>query len=193
MNSAFYLAFQVILMQLLTQHQIEQCGTACHELLQCAENDSTFLPSIITGDETSVYGCDPEIEQMFLQWKIPLSPRLKEVRQVLSRIKSMLIAFFDVEGLEHHEFLSQGHNMDHTVYRMILQCLSGAVWKQPHRWSFDTWFLHQDGAPCHGALSVREFLAKHSIPVVHHPPYSPYLAPYDVLILSRLRRTLKRK
>jgi hypothetical protein len=38
------------------------------------------------------------------------------------------------------------------------------------------WFLHHDNAPCHAAPSVREFLAKHIIPVVPHAPYSPDLA-----------------
>jgi orotate phosphoribosyltransferase-like protein len=35
---------------LLTQDQTEHRATACHELLQHAENDATFLPSFITGD-----------------------------------------------------------------------------------------------------------------------------------------------
>jgi hypothetical protein len=40
---------------------------------------------------------------------------------------------------------------------------------------------------------VREFLAKHSIPVVHHPPYSPDLAPCDFFLFHRLKSTLKGK
>jgi hypothetical protein len=50
--------------RLLTQDQTEQRATACHELLQRAENNSTFLPSIITGDGSWVYGYDPETKQM---------------------------------------------------------------------------------------------------------------------------------
>jgi hypothetical protein len=38
------------------------------------------------------------------------------------------------------------------------------------------------------ALSVREFLAKHSIPVVPHPPYSS-----DFSLFPRLMSTLKGK
>jgi len=33
----------------------------------------------------------------------------------------------DVEGLVHHEFVSRGHSMNHTVYKMVLQCLQDAV------------------------------------------------------------------
>jgi transposase len=42
-------------------------------------------------------------------------------------------------------------------------------------------------------LSVREFLAKHSIFVVPHPPYSPDLAPCDFFLFPRLKSTLKGK
>jgi hypothetical protein len=36
-------------------------------------------------------------------------------------------------------------------------------------------------------------LAKHSIPVVPYPPYSPDLAPWDFFLFSRLKSTLKGK
>jgi hypothetical protein len=88
--------------RLLTQDQTERCATPSCELLQCAENDATFLPSIITGDESWVYGCDPETKQMSSQWKTLSSPRPQNARQVWSNVKTKLITFFDVEGLMHH-------------------------------------------------------------------------------------------
>jgi hypothetical protein len=46
--------------------------------------------------------------------------------------------------------------------------------------------------PCHAALSVREFLAKHSIPMV--PPSAlPNLTPCDFFLFPRLKSTLKEK
>jgi hypothetical protein len=68
--------------RLLTQDKTEHRATACRELLQRAENNATFLPSIITGDESWVYGYDPETKQMSSQWKTPSSPRLKKAMQV---------------------------------------------------------------------------------------------------------------
>jgi hypothetical protein len=109
--------------QLLTQDQTEHRATANRELLQRAENDATFLPSIITGDESRVYGYDPDTKQMSSQWKTPLSPWSKNARQVRSNVKTMLIAFFDAEGLVHHEFLPQHQTMNQTVYISILQRL----------------------------------------------------------------------
>jgi transposase len=106
----------------------------------------------------------------------------------------MLFAFFDAEGLVHHEFLLQRQTMNQTVYITVLQRLRDAVRrKRPHRLSSGTCLLHHDNAPCHAALSVREFLAKHSIPVVPHPPYLPDLAPYDFFLFPRLKSTLKGK
>jgi hypothetical protein len=98
--------------RLLTQDQTEHRATACRELLQRAENDVTYLPSIITGDELWVYGYNPETKQMSSQWKMLLSPWLKKVRQVRSNVKIMLIAFFDAEGLVYQEFLPQCQTMN---------------------------------------------------------------------------------
>jgi hypothetical protein len=106
----------------------------------------------------------------------------------------MMIAFFDAEGLVHPKFLSQCQTMNQTVYITVLQRLRDAVRrKRPHKQISGTRLLHHDNAPCHVALSVREFLAKHSIPVVLHPPYAPDLAPCDFFLFPRLKSTLKGK
>jgi histone-lysine N-methyltransferase SETMAR len=165
----------------------------CRELLQRAENDATLLPSFITEDESWVYDCDPETKQMSSQWKKPSSLRPKKAKQVRSNVETMLIAFFDVEGLVHHEFLPQRQTMNQTVYITVLQRLRDAVrWKRPHKWSPGTWILHNN-KPCHAALTVTEFLAKDSIPVVPHPLYSPDLAPCDFFLFPWLKSNLTGK
>jgi AraC-like DNA-binding protein len=73
--------------RLLTQDQTEHRAIACRELLQRAENDATLLPSIITGDESWIYGYDSETEQISSQWKTPSSLRPKKARQVRSNVK----------------------------------------------------------------------------------------------------------
>jgi transposase len=114
--------------------------------------------------------------------------------KMAARPSMMIIALFDGEGLVHNKFLPQHQTMNKTVYITILQRLQNAVRrKRPHKWSCGTWLLHHDNAPCHAALSVREFLAKHSIPVVPHPPYSPDLVPCNFFLFSRLKSTLKGK
>jgi hypothetical protein len=54
-------------------------------------------------------------------------------------------------------------------------------------------FRYLASAPRHVALSAREFLAKHSIPMVPHWPYSPDVAPCNIFLFPRLKSTLKGK
>jgi hypothetical protein len=65
--------------------------------------------------------------------------------------------------------------------------------KRPHKWSSGTWLLHHNNAQWHMVLSVREFLAKHSMPVVPPQPLWPDLASCDVFLFLRLKSTLKGK
>jgi len=51
--------------------------------------------------------------------------------------------------------------------------------------------LHNDNAPVHDALRVREFLAKNSITKMHHPPYLPDITPCDFWLFPKLKNALK--
>ena len=46
--------------RILTADQMQQCVSVCTELRQLASDDETFLSRVITGDESWVYGYDPE-------------------------------------------------------------------------------------------------------------------------------------
>jgi hypothetical protein len=48
------------------------------ELHQIASDDATFLSRLITGDESWIYGYDPETKLQVWQWKNPNSLRLKK-------------------------------------------------------------------------------------------------------------------
>jgi histone-lysine N-methyltransferase SETMAR len=73
--------------RLLSDEQKALRVTVCRELKQQARDNPNFISNIITGDETWVYGYDPETKQQSSQWP-------KKVRQVHSNVKSMLIFFF---------------------------------------------------------------------------------------------------
>nr|CAH7722444.1 unnamed protein product [Callosobruchus chinensis] len=49
----------------------------------------------------------------------------------------------------------------------------------------------QNNAPAHNALSVKQFLAKKSIPVLEHPPYSPDLALCGFYLFPKIKSSLK--
>jgi len=82
--------------RLLTPKQKEHHVAICQDLHQHALDDPSFMSRVITGDESWVYGYDPETKQQSLQWKSPGSPRPKKARQCRTATKSMLIVFFDV-------------------------------------------------------------------------------------------------
>ena len=62
--------------------------------------------------------------------------------------------------------------------------------KRPELWR-NGWILHQDNAPAHNALSVKQFLATENIAVLEHPPYSPDLAPCDFYLFPKINSVLK--
>jgi histone-lysine N-methyltransferase SETMAR len=55
--------------------------------------------------------------------------------------------------------------------------VNGCEKKRTEMWKNGSWILHHDNEPAHKTLSVETFLAKHKIPGLEHPPYSPDLAP----------------
>ncbi|VVC33042.1 Transposase, type 1 [Cinara cedri] len=54
-----------------------------------------------------------------------------------------------------------------------------------------SWILHQDNAPAHNALSVKQYLAGKRTPVLEHAPYSPDLAPCDFILFPKMKSALK--
>jgi hypothetical protein len=61
---------------LLTPEQKEHSVAICQEPRQRAVDDPSFMSRVITGDDSWVYGYDPEIKQQSSQWKSPVSSTL---------------------------------------------------------------------------------------------------------------------
>jgi len=103
----------------------------------------------------------------------------------------MLIAFFDINGVVHHEFIPPGQTVNGHFYMQVLQRLRNAVRRKRHdKWQGE-WFLHHDNAPSHTLLVVQQFLAEESIPVINQPPFSPDLALSDFWLFPTLKMSLK--
>ena len=47
--------------------------------------------------------------------------------------------------------------------------------------------FHKDNTPVHNSILVTDYLTKMGIKTVHHPPYSPDLAPCDFWLFPKLR------
>jgi transposase len=82
----------------------------------------------------------------------------------------------------------------HDFYVAVLRCLQDEVHRKgPEMWTVRSWLLHHNNVPARTALSIRQFLAKHSIPTLPQPSYSPELSPPDFFLFPKLRITFKRK
>lgn len=90
----------------------------------------------------------------------------KNARQDRNNLKSMIITFSDWEGMFHREFIPQGGKVNQLYYLYVLRLLWENVrWKRPHLWE-----AHHDNGPAHTAFSVRQFLARNKMTLIHHPP-----------------------
>jgi len=77
-------------------------------------------------------------------------------------------------------------------HKTVLQRLRDAVQRhRPEKWRSSNWILHHDNAPAHRAVTTNEFLAKHDLSSLPHPPYSPDLAPCDFFLFPQLKKTMK--
>lgn len=82
--------------KVLTEDQKELRLLRCQELLDLIQNEPDFLNSVVTGDESWMFEYDPESKRQSSEWHTKSSPRPKKARMSKSRIKTMLIVFFDV-------------------------------------------------------------------------------------------------
>ena len=134
--------------QLLTEQQKELQKEISEDMLDLANHDPEFINIFITGDETWVYGYNPETKFQSSQWKHPELPRPKKARQARSNVKVMLTCFFDFRGIVHHEYAPEGQTINKEYYLQVLRRLREAVRrKRPDMWAAKNFQLHHDNAP----------------------------------------------
>jgi hypothetical protein len=73
-------------------------------LSQWPTQTKKFFNKIITGDEPWCFARDPETKRQSSEWVGETSPRLKKLKLA----KTMLIIFFDFQGVVHKEFVPEG-------------------------------------------------------------------------------------
>ena len=112
---------------LLNEGQKERCAQVCQDILEQLETEPNLLKRVVTGDESWIFEYDPLTKRQSLEWKSALSPRPKRARVFKFKTKVMLIAFFDVHGIAHAEFLPQGQTINQHIYKDILRRLKRSV------------------------------------------------------------------
>ncbi|UYV60389.1 K02A2.6-like [Cordylochernes scorpioides] len=165
----------------------------CEDMFKMTRTDPEWKDKIITGDETWVYGYDPETKRQSAEWRGQGEPRPKKSRILKSRNKVLLVAFLDNKGIVHHEYLPAGQTVIKEMYLSILRRLREAIRKKRpmEKWTNGDWILHHDNARPHTAHLVTSFLAKNGTEILPQPPYSPDIAPNDFFLFPKLKEVLK--
>ena len=109
--------------KLLNEGQKERHVQVCQHILEQLKTEPNLLKRVVTGDESWIFKYDPLTKRQSLKWKSTLSLRPKKARVFKSKTNVMLIAFFDVHGIVHAEFLPQGQTINQHVYKNILRRL----------------------------------------------------------------------
>jgi len=115
---------------------------ACCELKEHLEIDPDLFSKIITGDESWCYTYDPKTKQQSSEWKSSNSPRPIKARRVKSNVKTMLISFFDANGIVHSECIPNSQTVNQAFYLQVLKHLRDTVRrKHPELWQSGEWWL----------------------------------------------------
>jgi [histone H3]-lysine36 N-dimethyltransferase SETMAR len=175
----------------LNEDQKRQRLVASQDFIELVDKDKNFLKRIVTGDETWCFMYDPQTKRQSAAWLGPKSPKPQKVRIQKSKVKTMLIAFFDAKGLIHHEFVPEGQTITGNFYVKVMARLAGRMRRV--RPQCHDWVLLHDNAPAHSSAVVSQFLAKRGVAVLPHPPYSPDLAPADYFLFPKIKAALKGK
>ena len=93
----------------------------CQDLLGRLEIEPDFLDKVITGDESWVFNYEPEIKQQSVEWHMNSSPRPKKAHMSRSRLKTMIIVFFNICGILHKEFVPPGQTVNHAFHKDVLE------------------------------------------------------------------------
>jgi len=121
-------------------------------------------------------------------------PTTKKVPSVQIKSQSNVADFFDIRGIVHYEFVTNGQTVNQVYNLEVLERLREKVRQErPDLFASNSWILYHDNAPAYTALSLKLLLTTKQITVLEHPnySYSPYLAPNDFFLFPKLKEILK--
>jgi len=109
--------------RVLTQDQKDSGVAICQELKETVKNDPTLLLNVIR-DKTAIFA----VEESWVT-------KTQKSTYAKSKLKMMLICFFDQEGIVHQEFVPPGMMVNSDFYCDVLRRLRENVWhKRPQKW-----------------------------------------------------------
>ena len=110
-----------------------------------------------------------------------------------SRVKTMLIVFFDSQGTVHNVVVQEGYPVNAQYYKGVLERLISHIRRvRPALYRTRDFFLLHDNAPAHSAAKILQFLTRKQVATFNHsPPYSTDLSPPDYFLLPNVKLQLK--
>jgi len=87
----------------------------------------TFLDKVITGDESWCFAYDPETKRQSSEWVDEHSQRPKKMPFQKSKVKTILIVFFDSQGIAHKESVQEGCSVNAEYCKDVLDRLISRI------------------------------------------------------------------
>jgi hypothetical protein len=138
-------------------------------LSRCRKKKKKKFNRITMGDEIWCFAYDLETKRQSSEWVGETSPRPNKLKFQRSRIKTMLIIFFDSQGIVHKEFISEGETVNAEFYRVMDRLLKSIQRVRPAAFCNRDFFLLHDNAPAHTAASVCQFLTPKNVTTLYPP------------------------
>ena len=69
----------------------------------------------------------PKTKRQSEEWHTKSSPSLKKARMSRSRVKTIIMVFFDSRGILHKEFVPPGQTVNRAFYKDVLERLPKRV------------------------------------------------------------------
>ena len=85
---------------------------------------------------------------------------LKDPKKALmqeSKLRMMLICFFDQEGIVHWEFVTPGMTVNADFYCDVLRLRENVRRNRPQKWQNQNLIIQHDNAPTHRSFKFRSF------------------------------------
>ena len=145
----------------LTDEQKAKRMETTGDFISMCDQDPLLLENIVTGDETWCYQFHSESKRQSMAWFSPTSPRPKKESSAKSKVKTLLIAFFDNKGIIHKEFVLAGQtSIPHFTSKFLTDCYSVTRRVRPELKRTGKLMLLHDNATANSAIRVRQFPAQ---------------------------------
>lgn len=149
-----------------------------------------FIHNLIATDETPLSLHVPLSRRESREWRKPEEGKKWMVRSGSThRRELMLTVFWNSAGVILLDFLEKGRTITGQYYADLIsnvRSLSRKPRGLPH-------WIQMDNAPVHTSRIAQEKIKEAGFLAIHHPPYSPDLAPSDYCLFGELKKHLRGK